>query len=452
MPSIHKNIFTIAVVAFLFRLLMFFFVFEHSERTIRPDTPSYVRPAINMTEGHGFSGNEHPPFFPSAIRTPIYPVFIAFFYTVFERDVLIIAFVQIFIDTLTAVLIYIWGRRLFSESAARLGGLIYSLSVEQAVHAVFILTESLFTLFFLWAIIAVSCYREHCRLRWLVSGGILIGIAILIRPIALFFPLIGLLFIWMASPNMRWQFMRHGIIFLLIIAGIVVPWVIRNYLTLGLLKVSSISSYNLLFYNAASLSTDLHRISQAQARAAINDQVTKELTALGWKGDELHSAQLYTAWSRKILFSAPIRYVYIHLKNDINCFLPDVTDFLELIGATQGGKETLSVLNQHGLIAAVNHYFDDNIWLLWAVFPFIALLGVTYLGTILGISIQILQKHWDSLRLLFLPAAYLTLLPGAAATPRFRVPAMPYICLLAGIGIAKSIQCYKIRQQQRTPI
>ena len=445
----NKRIVRIAIMAFLFRFMMFVFVFEYPERVVRPDTMSYLRPAMNMIDGHGFSGSERPPFLPSAVRTPVYPFFIAGCYAMFGKNLLIIALIQVFIDTLTAALIYMWGLRLVSEPAARLGGIIYALSSEPAVHAVFILTETLFTFCLLSAMVTLSCYRVQHQRRWLLSGGILLGITILIRPIALFFPFAALLLLWMASPNKPRQFLTHGMIFLFAAVLVVTPWVMRNYWTIGLLKVSSISSYNLLFYNAVSLSADAQGISQAQARSALEERVTKELVALGWKDNESLRTQLYATWGRKILLSAPFRYLYIHLKNDMNCLLPNITDFLELIGVTQGNKGTLSVLNQQGLAAAVNHYFEKNMWLLWTILPFLAILGLIYVGAIIGIVIHILQKRWYSLMIVLLPLVYLLLLPGAASTPRFRVPAMPYICLLAGIGITAIMQRYRIRRETR---
>jgi 4-amino-4-deoxy-L-arabinose transferase-like glycosyltransferase len=368
------------------------------------------------------------------------PILIAVLYAIFDRNVLIIAFVQVLIDTLTAVLIYLFGLRLVSEQAARIGGLGYALSLGPAVHTVFILTETLFTLILLCAILTLSFYRDRNRRHWLLGGGILIGMAILIRPIALFFPLIALNFIWAAHPNKWRRIIANGFVFLVTVAVVAVPWVIRNYWTIGTLTVSTISSHNLLFYNAVSLSADLQGISQAQARATLQEQVNEELMDRGWVGNEALSAQLYTKWSRKIILSAPVRYMYIHLKNDVNSFLPSITDFLELLGFTQGGKGTLSVLNQQGLLAAVNHYFEGKIWFLWTLLPFMVLLGLIYLGTVVGIVFKILQRRWYSLALLFLPVAYLILLPGAPSNPRFRVPAMPYICLLAGTGLTFIMQ------------
>jgi len=45
------------------------------------------------------------------------------------------------------------------------------------------------------------------------------------------------------------------------------------------------------------------------------------------------------------------------------------------------------------------------------------------------------ERKWFALAILLFPMVYLMLIPGAPSEPRFRVPAMPYFCLLAGLGM-----------------
>jgi hypothetical protein len=73
MSSTTKSILWIVVAVFLFRLAMFLVVCEHPERAYRRDTYTYLRPAVNLIEGRGFSDRQQPPFTPSATRTPVYP-------------------------------------------------------------------------------------------------------------------------------------------------------------------------------------------------------------------------------------------------------------------------------------------------------------------------------------------------------------------------------------------
>lgn len=224
------------------------------------------------------------------------------------------------------------------------------------------------------------------------------------------------------------------LLLLAITALLVVPWQIRNYRIVHSPVLSTISSYNLLFYNAASLAADEQGVGLAQMQREMLKRVQAKMDAQR-VSDEASRLKLYNEWGSKIILAHPYRYTYVHLKDDLNSFLPNATEFLELLGVTKGGKGTLSVLNQYGFRAAIRHYFGKQVWLLWILSPLVALLGVTYLGSLVGLVVLARRRIWFPLALLLLPVAYLLLIPGAPSCPRFRMPAMPHICLLAGTGL-----------------
>ena len=170
MSSATKNFVLIAFIALILRLAMFLIVFEHPERAIVRDLQSYLIPAINIVDGHGFSSRVQPPFTASANRTPGYPLFIATLYALFGRNAVVIAFVQVLIDTVSTILTCYLGLRLVSNKAAFLGALGYALSLGPAIYAVLIMTETLFTFCLLGAIITFTIYRDWNRVRWLVGA------------------------------------------------------------------------------------------------------------------------------------------------------------------------------------------------------------------------------------------------------------------------------------------
>ena len=435
MSSRLKRVLVIILVALLLRGIFFVVVSTHPERLFHRDTGSYIRPARNLLTGRGFSQQEAPPFTPDARRTPVYPLLVALLYGVFGQHPLLVAGGQVLLSALTAGLVGLLGARLLPEREACLGGLLLALSLGSIVYSAYILTETLFTALLLGMSYALVVYREKRRKRWLIGAGLLAGMAMLCRPIALFYPLVAAPLAGFAHRG-RWREVFRAALLLLGIAVLLVaPWLLRNYRLTGSLTLSTISSRNLLLFNAVSLEADLRGVGQAQVRAEMVERLEQELAQRGGADDEALQVRLHKEWGRKIVLAHPWRYLYVHLKNDLNSLLPNVTEFLELLGVTQGGKGTLSVLNQYGLRAAVRHYFGGQVWLLALLLPLVGLLGVTYLGALVGLIILVQRRAGFSLVLLLLPIAYFLLIPGAPSNPRFRVPVMPYVCLLAGTGL-----------------
>ena len=252
----------------------------------------------------------------------------------------------------------------------------------------------------------------------------------------MFTPVIGLFLIMLVIKH---QWVRMGtqtFLFIISIIAVILPWLLRNYGILKTVTLSTVSSYNLLFYNAASLEADLKDISQDAARRRLIEEVNQEIDARAGM-TEAKKAALYRRRAKEIILQNPGRYLYLHLKNDLNSLLPNITEFSELLGLTSGKKGTLSVLNQEGLILAVSHYFSDRVWLLWLFVPFIGILVFTYICAISGIVLFFSTRDCAPIILLILPVIYFLIIPGAPSHPRFRVPVMPEIALLAGVGWVK---------------
>jgi 4-amino-4-deoxy-L-arabinose transferase-like glycosyltransferase len=440
MSSYLRTALLVTFLALLLRGAMLLLVSPHPERLMHQDTGSYLTPALNLLAGHGFSQRQVPPYTPDAIRTPLYSFFIVALYAIFGQHPLVIAGAQVFLSAMTVGLTYLLGTRLLPEQEARVGGLLLALSLGSVVYALYVLTETLFTLLLLGIVWALVAYRKTAHGRWLIGGGVLAGLAALCRPVALPFLLIAAPLAGLAHQGRWYQRALTAALLLVVVCLVVAPWMIRNYRLLGSPTLSTISSYNLLFYNAVSLEADLRGIGQEQARAEMTERVKEELARRGGEGDAALEIRLYDEWARRIILAHPWRYLYIHLKNDLNNLLPNVTEFLELLGVTEGGRGTLSVLNQQGLWAAVRHYFGGQTWVLWPLVPLIALLGLTYLGMLAGLIVLVRRRDWFTLFLLLASIAYFLLIPGAPSHPRFRVPVMPYICLLAGTGLVAAWQ------------
>lgn len=416
-------------IAFILRALLLFIAFQNPERSILPDTDSYIQPALALLENGGQYTTA------SAIRTPIYPMFIALVYWLFGKHLAAIISVQILVSTLTVLLTYRLGLQFFPKNVAVLGAFLAAISVELIVHSFYIITETLFTFLLLASLLALTIYLKKEGISWLIISALLLAFTILCRPIVVFFPIFYLLLILLFSKKSMRSRAREGIIYIVCTIAVLLPWVWRNNYFVGLPTISTISNLNLLYYNAVSLEANLRELSEAQVRTEMDSRVAETLLELGWQDNEANRASAHSLLARKIILAHPFRYALLHLKSDVNNLLPSITEITEILGITAGGKGTASVLNQYGILAAARHYFGDHLWIIWLLLPIILLLGLIYLGSLGGVWWLISKHHWQTLIILLVPVMYLLLIPGAPSLPRFRVPVMPYLTLLAGYGL-----------------
>jgi 4-amino-4-deoxy-L-arabinose transferase-like glycosyltransferase len=426
----------IVLLAFLLRAALLLVATGYTSRAFQPDSQTYIDPAIELISSGGYP-------IVSALRTPIYPLFIAFIYWIGGQNPILIIAAQVVMGTLTVMLGYYLGVKVVTRPTALLGAFLLAVSVESITSVFYLLTETLFTFLFLAGIIAwIKGYKDREKL-WLAAAAILMGLSALCRPVAIFYPLfltLGLLL----NKGIRWTGrIINSALFLGIFLLSIVPWIVRNIYVVGSPTISTISNYNLLFYEAASLEANIRRVSETQVREEYTDLIAQVLAERGWADNEGNRSRVENLLARPIILAHPIRFLYVHLKSDLNGLLPDVTSLTEILGVTVGGKGTLSVLNQYGILAAIRNYFGGQTWLLGLLLPVIIFITLIYIFALSGM-IQILRhRSWLALSILVMPVLYFLILPGAASIPRFRVPVMPYLCLLAGAGLQTARAYFK---------
>ena len=126
-------------------------------------------------------------------------------------------------------------------------------------------------------------------------------------------------------------------------------------------------------------------------------------------------------------------YLRFHFQPPI--LLPDAPSFFELLKLTHTGRGTLDVLHRQGLFAAVKHYFGDRMWLLLPLIPAVIIIGLTYLGCLIELRRWLWRREW------FLGFFFLYLvLPGPVIMPRYHMPALPLMCIMAATVWARLLQ------------
>ncbi len=190
---------------------------------------TYDQPARNMLDGHGYSNSFSPPYRPSCLRTPSYPLVLAGVYAVFERDTRTVRTLNAGLDIAACLLFFGMARRLLKPwtSIAFFASVIALSPATLFVSK--LLSESLAT--FLGAF---WCYVWVVWPKRRFAAGAILGALILCRPVFALFPIA--LLVWMAFVEVgtfRHRVVKRMAWFVLGLSLVWTPWIVRNAVVFG---------------------------------------------------------------------------------------------------------------------------------------------------------------------------------------------------------------------------
>ena len=241
----------IVLVTLLFLAAFFRISVAHWLANDNPDDGRvYAQIARDVLEQHRYSHDAEPPYEPSLIRVPGYPLFIATVYSVFgHTNNGAVRIVQALIDTATCALVgllaFIWQpdeRRkpmtaliALAFAAANPFTTIYSATILPEVPTMFLAVAVCVT-----ASIALRSTSPSRQIKFWSATGLLAGMAVMFRPdMGLLVAAVGLTLLARAVPafRLRWQnATAMGAVFSLAFCVVLVPWTIRNWRTFHLFQ------------------------------------------------------------------------------------------------------------------------------------------------------------------------------------------------------------------------
>ena len=364
-----------------------------------PDSFTYLAPARSLLHGLGFvdgSGDIE------TIRTPGYPLLLVLFGA---RTLPVIIF-QHLLNAALAVGIYLLVLYRADRRPALIASLLFSLDVPTIHYANKLLTETVFT-----ALLYVVFVLALQRPRPIVIG-LLSGVLILIRPIALFYCVpLALYFLVRRFPK------RQVLTFVAVSLVLPGAWAVRNRVRVGVFTISSIGDVNLLDYRAAGA---LAIEDEGDFRKAI----TEEQKALADEADDAIQTELH---------------------------IPDAGELSDTVRGRYYGKYAWKIIREHPasfvqltIRGLFMNLFDSDWDAIWNVSPLSPDVLRLTLGTIpivafvLAVAGTLFLWRYDRpmAMLIALTVAYLICISaGGESESRFRVPVVPQIAIAAALGV-----------------
>ena len=221
-------IFTFAfILRFVFMSLMFS---QHSPTEfigLFPDTMTYFKAAGNLL-GITDSGD-----YGLYMTGPGYPFFLGIFAYLLGRAYWLMTLTQVILSSLSCVIIYLMGALLLkNRGIAIIAGLLAAVSLTSVSLANAALTETLF--FFLFISMLYLFLRGLSENRWhyFIASGVLGGLAVLVRSVALFYPILliilALLYQDKRSLSGRTKLNKKIAVAILLFLLLPAMWIIRN--------------------------------------------------------------------------------------------------------------------------------------------------------------------------------------------------------------------------------
>jgi 4-amino-4-deoxy-L-arabinose transferase-like glycosyltransferase len=194
------------------------------------DAKGYDLLARNLRAGHGFSLQDTSPYQPTALRTPLYPLFLSVSYWATGEHAIVVALVQAILDSLTTLLVGAIASDLMGRRAGIVAAALYALTPVQWRYSAALLAEiplAFLTTAGMWLFVRVAqSTRTVFHRRQTIACGIIAGLAALCKP-----NLAGLALILAISAFWAPQMKRQIAVIIAVSATFTVsPWLIRNWI------------------------------------------------------------------------------------------------------------------------------------------------------------------------------------------------------------------------------
>ncbi len=316
--------------------------------------------------------------------------------------------------------------------SGRAAGLLYYAWPNAVLWAMAALSDMPFTLLTTLGAWAMLRSRGRRRLLWPALAGLLAGAVCLTRPIGvLLVPLWAKFLLILGSSRLpAWRILAPPVVFVVLAGSFVLPWALRNRRVHGMFAVSKIDVVNLGQYMAPAALARGEGISLDQARELI------PLLPIPMAADRIRY--------RKMIGAYPVEYLAAHARGTWTLLTeagqPNLGILLgeryrsagALVALRKGDPGGAGTAFLKAMEDPILRWFSHVPWCGMAVQSIVCILGA--LGTVVLLRMGG-DRRWAG-ALLLLTALVFILVPGPVGNGRFRLPAEPLLCVLAGVAVS----------------
>lgn len=423
---IKNNKWIIAIIALSIAIrLVYLFVLDPP--LLWSDSSQYDGAAWNLAQGNGYSMGD----IPFVGREPGYALFfLTPIYFIFGHSIFAAQIFQILISAGIVYLTFLFGKKFFTRKIGLLSALFFAIYPATIAYSSEILTEIPFAFLFMLSILTLFLGIKKNSKKSIFISGLFLGTATLTRFITIFFPIFTIPIFYILFKSWKKTFVFSGLLVLAMML-FVSPWIIRNYAQFDTFVFGRTGGGNPYWSGSYEPWDGEHLFG----RLPMPENIQKELEEAkpdpnNFKGDEI-----LTKYAIINIKENPLGVAKIWLKKPLKIF------FLRKEFSTFNKVETLS---WSGCLAGKD----------FRTCPVVEVLRITHI-IIMLIAIYgwiiLFRKKERFITIIFLftflyfVIFYLPMNPDV----RYRFHLLPYIFLLASVGIFNIIDLIKEKYAKR---
>jgi 4-amino-4-deoxy-L-arabinose transferase-like glycosyltransferase len=455
----ERIIFRTACIAAL--LFIGFFVYIHglspSFDSLQSD--AYLGLSVSLYERGVFTLSTTTPYIPQVTHVPGYPFFLSVTAAPWQ-NVLPALFLQAVLFAFTAVFVYRLFEGSFTPRVRLIAALLFSLEPYTLFTVAAPLSETLFLFLFIGGLLLLRRAYEKNRVALFFLAGVLFGMSILVRPVIQYaVPLVALLllaaYVFLRRPRALASF---GALILGTVL-VLLPWGYRNYDAFGVWTLSTKGPYSFYFFEGAEL-LKYQGLSSVAATEHLVERAKRVYPEVR-TADDLRApryAAFLTQETLTIISESPTLFAKMYLVSLGTFFL---TDGYRLMGyeLTKGALVPPNITRSvvQGEWQALGEHFAAHPFQLAFLLFGLMFWSLTLLFAARGFVASFLR--FDR-KLIFaslacaLIIAYFAILTGPLAQARYRIPATPFLFLLAvyGASVVGKAANYAYRRKSQTTL
>lgn len=423
------------LLALLCRIIFAWFANNGSTGVVRPDTWGYLTPAYSMVNGGFYDGTRRPPGLP-VVAAMVFKC---------GGGEQALSWTLALLSAFTVLAVARAGFLYGGHRAGLIAGGLYAFSPTVLGNAPLLLSDTLAGVF---AALQYWFFLEfHLKKRdWgIFACTVAAAIGVLIRPVNMLFILPLAVLIAVSGKGMWRKKLFFAGSCTVIFLAIIFPWMCRNAAQ-GAGFCIDTNTGAMYHQNGAMLLGEVTgRGYEFEKQRIIAEQ--EVLFRDNSRFPDEKSREQYRISRYKELVK---NHFAIWLKQQCNyqILIPDVPACLECFGVTSSDRGTMAVLKEQGIFPAIRHYFGENwLFLVLLTMPLALVTLVCYAGcawTVAG-YFRDLRKNYPEILIFGAFVSYYLFLPGAITAPRYQIPALPCICVLAAL-VPEQISRFRMRK------